>query len=169
MISSNDANIITYIISKRERKKTPPWIIWPISQTIHFGKTPPTKLHKMVTCQRRKTVKFYHAAAFSRTPKPDPLEGLPHPVLFRGNDHRFPAATDPSYSATLHPVKSSPSMCADLTSTRKTSKGGEMPRFEEFQQYFLSIPVIENRGVRDLDPCTSESWDSSPILKPSGV
>ena len=85
----------------------------------------------------KKTVKFYNAAAFSRTPKPDPPERLPHPVLFRGNDHRFPAATHPSYSATIHPVKSSRSMCADLTSTRKTSKGGEMPRFEEFQQYFL--------------------------------
>lgn len=82
-------------------------------------------------------MKFYNAAAFSRTPKPDPPEGLPHPVLFRGNDHRFPAATDHSYSATIHPAKSSPSRCADLTSTRKTSKGGEMPRFEEFQPCFL--------------------------------
>lgn len=93
--------------------------------------------HVSGTKMRKKTVKFYNAVAFSRTPKPNPPEGLPHPVLFRGNDHRFPAATDPSYSATIHPAKSSPRTCADLTSTRKTSKGGEMPRFEEFQQYFL--------------------------------
>lgn len=70
--------------SKRERKKTPQWIIWPISQTIHFVKTPQTKLHKMVTCQGRKCGK----KTWSFTTQPL-FPGHPNPILRKGSRTQF--------------------------------------------------------------------------------
>ena len=104
----NDILQKKHISLRGKEKETPQWIIWPISQTIHFVKTPPTKLHEMVTCQGRKCGK----KPWSFTTQPL-FPGHPNPILPKGSRTQFSFEETiivflQQQTPTIHPAKSSP-------------------------------------------------------------